>query len=440
MGLNLALIATIFVTRGRWAAWAFDQRLPRASSVLGAAWLTPDKRRLVGYSPGFIYLADLRAARILLQQGCTGQPCLSPDGSMLAVRLENDVGLVSTEDGSTYATLRGHSDYVLALALSGDGKRVITGALDATARVWDSADGKLLTTHHGHAAAVRPVYLSENGGLALSASDDGKLHLWRPAASDQPVEIDVRLDRGEWAALGGEGHIAVVWERELKRCGFFDTRDGRALVRFKGVRAVVMSADSQILAVATDDELSAVTIGGDGVVLRGKARGRFGHLSLSADGRKLLAFGLPGRCLKLWDLRDGTLLATLAANNLEGSLLAAQLAPDGTRAMVLVESDSSLRVVDTSTGGTLWQTTPVWELLVLDDDHVLVNRLSLLRRVRPEWWWGVFWLPHFWLIAALGVGVFLSGWRDLRRMRRREREAAWRDLPNPSGTNTFIVP
>jgi hypothetical protein len=37
-------------------------------------------------------------------------------------------------------------------------------------------------------------------------------------------------------------------------------------------------------------------------------------------------------------------------------------------------------------------------------------------KIRPEWWWGVFWLPHLYLIAALVVALGLSGLRDLKRL------------------------
>ncbi len=31
---------------------------------------------------------------------------------------------------------------------------------------------------------------------------------------------------------------------------------------------------------------------------------------------------------------------------------------------------------------------------------------------RPEWWWGVAWLPEFWLTVVLGTGLLWSLWRD----------------------------
>ena len=41
-------------------------------------------------------------------------------------------------------------------------------------------------------------------------------------------------------------------------------------------------------------------------------------------------------------------------------------------------------------------------------------------RRRPEQWWGVAWLPEFWLALALGGGLLWSVWKDRKWLRRTE--------------------
>ncbi|HEY3323325.1 MAG TPA: hypothetical protein VGP72_22915 [Planctomycetota bacterium] len=37
-------------------------------------------------------------------------------------------------------------------------------------------------------------------------------------------------------------------------------------------------------------------------------------------------------------------------------------------------------------------------------------------RRRPEYWWGIAWLPEFWMTLVFSVGLFWSVWRDRRSL------------------------
>jgi WD40 repeat protein len=50
------------------------------------------------------------------------------------------------EKGETIRTLQGHTDPVNAVALTSDGRRVLSGPADHTLRVWDLEDGRELVT------------------------------------------------------------------------------------------------------------------------------------------------------------------------------------------------------------------------------------------------------------------------------------------------------
>ncbi len=44
------------------------------------------------------------------------------------------------------------------------------------------------------------------------------------------------------------------------------------------------------------------------------------------------------------------------------------------------------------------------------------NTARVWERRRPEWWWGVAWMPEFWLTLVLGVALVWSLIRDRRMM------------------------
>lgn len=75
-----------------------------------------------------------------------------------------------------------HTQPVTSVAFSPDGKRVITGSEDTTAKIWDASTGRELLTLRGHAGTVTSVAFSPqwDGPLrfALTCSRDGAAILW----------------------------------------------------------------------------------------------------------------------------------------------------------------------------------------------------------------------------------------------------------------------
>ena len=65
---------------------------------------------------------------------------------------------------------------------------------------------------------------------------------------------------------------------------------------------------------------------------------------------------------------------------------------------------------------SMWNTQSLGAKRIIGD--MRSGKPTILCRVRPEWWWGVFCLPHLWLIVALAAALVWSGWRDVRRIRR----------------------
>ena len=75
----------------------------------------------------------------------------SPDGKTLASAGEDKtVRLWDAATGETRATLKGHEDWVYAVAFSPDGKTLASAGGDKTVRLWDAATGATRATLKGH--------------------------------------------------------------------------------------------------------------------------------------------------------------------------------------------------------------------------------------------------------------------------------------------------
>ena len=65
------------------------------------------------------------------------------------------------------------------LALSADGRRLLTAVLDDVVRLWDVESGKELRRLYGHKGDVFAVSFSPDARYALSGGEDRTRRLWR---------------------------------------------------------------------------------------------------------------------------------------------------------------------------------------------------------------------------------------------------------------------
>jgi tRNA A-37 threonylcarbamoyl transferase component Bud32 len=77
-----------------------------------------------------------------------------------------------------HANLAGHTLAVSSVAISSDGKRIVSGSQDGTAKVWDAHSGKELFSLKGHTGPVRSVAISGDGKRIVSGSQDGTAKVW----------------------------------------------------------------------------------------------------------------------------------------------------------------------------------------------------------------------------------------------------------------------
>ncbi len=135
---------------------------------LSAHILCKDKTQLAGQLLGRLMLCEAPEIQALLgmlkQQKdpwlCPLTPNLTPPG------------------GRLIRTLSGHSSMVNALALTPDGKRVISASNDKTLKVWNLETGSEEFTLSGHSGWVNALALTLDGKRVISASYDSTLKVW----------------------------------------------------------------------------------------------------------------------------------------------------------------------------------------------------------------------------------------------------------------------
>jgi WD40 repeat protein len=82
----------------------------------------------------------------------------------------------------------GHPGPVQAVAVTPDGRRIVTGGADGTVRVWDRETGVEQAVLTGHTGLVLAVAVTPDGRQIVTGGGDGTVRVWdRDTGVEQAV-------------------------------------------------------------------------------------------------------------------------------------------------------------------------------------------------------------------------------------------------------------
>jgi WD40 repeat protein len=104
---------------------------------------------------------------------------LSADGrTLVSSSYDDTMRVCCVQTGETMSVLHGPASCLISVALSADGGRIVSGSDDGKVRIWDAPTGQLLLTLQGHTDWVACVALSADDRTVISGGNDRTLRLW----------------------------------------------------------------------------------------------------------------------------------------------------------------------------------------------------------------------------------------------------------------------
>jgi len=271
-------------------------------------------------------------------QGTEPRVAFSPNGRWFAASAPD--GKVALADPRTW-TIRvllaeSGKSTILDAAYSPDGKKIVTGADNGTARTWSARSCAHLGSFHGHKARIHRVAFSPDGRLLGTASLDETARLWdatRKGDADSLVTlrhgaavlgIGFSSDGARLATGSADGDVKIWGISEVTRlaarvspaAGAGPQLFPEATYHHHGtVYDVAFSPDATMLATAAKDcavriwEIGGPTGQEPAAVLYGHA-GPVRAVTFSPDGSRL-ATGSEDNTIRIWDLGSGQTTMTL---------------------------------------------------------------------------------------------------------------------------------
>ena len=153
-------------------------------------------RALKGHTGWVFQVAFSRDGR--LAYSTSGGPNLMMDGTDSAVRVWD------LEAGREVRKLTGHKGRVFGLAVSPDGRRVLTGG-DTTLILWDASTGQEIRCLRGHKGLISNVAFLPDGHRAVSGSLDQTIRLWDLETGQELHQFLGHPTGVTWVAVAPDG-------------------------------------------------------------------------------------------------------------------------------------------------------------------------------------------------------------------------------------------
>jgi serine/threonine protein kinase/sugar lactone lactonase YvrE len=322
-------IALLLVGIGGYGYSQLTSQTSPTPSTISAGGIIPPPATLLGHS------------------GEVNTVAITPDGrSLISAGDDKTIKIWDLQTGQAKQTLEGHTNWIYSLAISPDGRTIASGSKDSSVKVWDLADGSERYTLKGHVNYVNGVAISPDNQVLVTASYDKTVKLWSVPTGEGFGTLRGHTGYVLAIAFSPDGQVIASgsYDKYIKLWDLQTQQELRTLSgHFSDVNALAFSADNQRLVSASDDRTIRIWDWKNGKMLQTISTEHTGPIfamALSPNG-EIVASGSEDETIKLWDLSKGKELQTLRGHS--GAIFGLTFSPDG-KTLASVSKDKTIKI------------------------------------------------------------------------------------------------
>lgn len=246
--------------------------------------------------------------------------------------------------------LIGHSARVYSIALSPDGNRALSAAVDGSLKLWDLLSGSCQATLIGHKEAVYSVAILPDGKRALSCSNDQIVRLWNLDTKEcirtfEAKEIILSLA----IIAGGKQVLLASMSGKIQLLDIASLHPIKLLVeRVSGLFTMAVTPDGkQVLSGSSTGTLFITDIhSGVRIAESQEHTSQILAIAVTPDGKQALSSS-SDHTVKLWNIELAKCLATFEGHL--GTIRGLAISPDG-KLGASASYDDTIRLWELKTG------------------------------------------------------------------------------------------
>lgn len=249
---------------------------------------------------------------------------VSPDGKLIVSGSENKkITIWRFSDGKLLKTLRGFAGRVSTVSVTPSGRFIISGSgthisgsKDTHINIWDLKSGELLKTLYGHKIYINSVKVTSDSQFIVSGSSDQTIKIWDIKTGNLVKNLLGHKDYVNSVAISNESNYIVSGsgkssnlskDRTIK---IWNLRSGKLIRTIKNqrgyVKKVLFTPKNNIASCADKDNDVRIYEFSSGKLiqmLKGNDK-RVETIAISNNGNYLVSSYTYGKIIRIWELNN----------------------------------------------------------------------------------------------------------------------------------------